>query len=294
MVEPMATNAIEQSDSQTERMQCMEVWGGNSEVDRSFEMPGLKAWVYSRPFDNSAGGGDVYYISSCASGRITRIILADVSGHGATASELGVALRDLMGRNVNRIKQTRFVQDMNQQFAKVAEDSCFATAIVSTYFAPTRSFTMCNAGHPPPFLYRTLEKRWLTLEKSERKIGKPSDLPLGIIDQSEYQQLEVRLDPGDLVLSFSDALTESLDEQGLVLGQEGLLTILKNLDVSDPTQILTQLRSKLRSRHENNLEDDDVTTILLQATGTGSTIRDNLLAPIRLLMPVRDNTDLLR
>jgi len=257
-------------------------------------MPGLKAWVYSRPFDNSTSGGDVYYISSCASGRITRIILADVSGHGATASELGVALRDLMGRNVNRIKQTRFVEDMNQQFAKVAEDNCFATAIVSTFFAPTRSFTMCNAGHPPPFLYRNIEKRWVMLEKSVAKQSGFADMPLGIVDQSEYQQLEVRLDPGDLVLCFSDALTESFDEQGSVLGQDGLLTILMNLDVTDPKQILDQLRTKIRSKHQGNLEDDDVTAILLQANGTGSTIRDNLLAPFRLLMPVRDNTDFLR
>ena len=52
-----------------ERMQCMEVWGGNQAVERSFQTPGLKIWIYSRPYDQAIGGGDVYYVSSCASGR---------------------------------------------------------------------------------------------------------------------------------------------------------------------------------------------------------------------------------
>src|SRR6188768_413709 len=72
-------------------MQCMEVRGGNEPVDAALAMPGVEAWVYSRPYhsagesdaDVSGGGGDVHYISSCATGRVTRMLVADVSGHGA-------------------------------------------------------------------------------------------------------------------------------------------------------------------------------------------------------------------
>lgn len=97
-----------------QRMQCMEVWGGNRQVDRYLETPGLEAWIYSQPHQQAPGGGDVYYISSCASGRITRILLADVSGHGVDASKLAVGLRELMRRNINIVKQSRFVTEMNQ------------------------------------------------------------------------------------------------------------------------------------------------------------------------------------
>ena len=117
-----------------ERMECMEVWGGNQCVDRSFQTPGLKVWVYSRPFGQAVGGGDVYYLSSCASGRITRMLLADVSGHGEMVSQMAVALRDLMRPNVNYIRQTRFVQAMNQQFSEFSEQGGFATALASTFF----------------------------------------------------------------------------------------------------------------------------------------------------------------
>lgn len=65
----------QQSDSlrSHQRMQCMEVWGGNRQVERYLETPGLEAWIYSQPHEQASGGGDVYYVSSCASGRITRI-----------------------------------------------------------------------------------------------------------------------------------------------------------------------------------------------------------------------------
>ena len=73
------------TDTTHERMHCMEVWGGNSPVDRGFATPGLQLWLHSQPYDRAEGGGDVYYVSSCASGRITRLLLADISGHGERA-----------------------------------------------------------------------------------------------------------------------------------------------------------------------------------------------------------------
>ena len=58
----LLTRAVDQAVP--ERMQCMEVWGGNQAVERSFQTPGLKILIYSRPYGHAVGGGDVYYISS--------------------------------------------------------------------------------------------------------------------------------------------------------------------------------------------------------------------------------------
>ena len=72
----------------SQRMQCMEILGGNLATDTSYQAPGLEIYVQSSPYKGSeTGGGDVYYLTSCASGRITRILLADISGHGEAVSE---------------------------------------------------------------------------------------------------------------------------------------------------------------------------------------------------------------
>ena len=49
-------------------MQCMEVWGGNTQTNNGVSMLGLDAWVYSKPYQSADAGGDVYYVSSCATG----------------------------------------------------------------------------------------------------------------------------------------------------------------------------------------------------------------------------------
>ena len=116
-----------------ERMQCMEVWGGNVRVEKHFQMPGLEAWISCQPEGRAAAGGDVYYLSSCASGRITRLLLADVSGHGELAARTAEGLRDLMRQNINVVSQRRFVAAMNRQFSAASDDSDFATAIVSFF-----------------------------------------------------------------------------------------------------------------------------------------------------------------
>ena len=273
------------------RMQCMEVWGGNQAVERSVETAGLRIWVYSRPYGNAHRGGDVHYLSSCASGRITRMLLADVSGHGETVSRVAIALRDLMRQNVNYIKQTRFVRAMNQQFNEFDEHDTFATALVSTFFAPTQTFSLCNAGHPPPLIYRQQTSTWSALT-SDAQVEQVSDIPFGIVDGATYGQLDVRLGDGDMVLCFSDAVTESVDATGQQLGTAGILSSLHDLEVEKPEQVIPTLVDRITRVGDGNLQQDDVTLLLIQATGGGPTLKNNLLAPVRLLGPVRDKTKL--
>ena len=74
------------SSQPAQHMQCMEVWGGSQLTSAGVEMGGLDVWVYSKPFGEAQRGGDVYYASSCATGRISRLLLADVSGHGTSVA----------------------------------------------------------------------------------------------------------------------------------------------------------------------------------------------------------------
>src|SRR5947209_7490110 len=167
-------------ERQTQLMQCMEVWGGNQVAESDVVMAGLDAWVYCKPYGGAAGGGDVYYVSSCATGRIHRLLVADVSGHGAAVGDLAGQLRGLMRRYVNHLDQTQFVRSMNEQFAALAQGGCFATAVVTTFFGPTGRLSLCNAGHPPPLLYRARHKKWILLDDQAPQTADIANIPLGI------------------------------------------------------------------------------------------------------------------
>ena len=64
------------------RLKCAETWASNQATSSVADLPGLRAWVHSRPFGVGDAGGDVHYLSVCPSRTVPRIALADVSGHG--------------------------------------------------------------------------------------------------------------------------------------------------------------------------------------------------------------------
>jgi sigma-B regulation protein RsbU (phosphoserine phosphatase) len=265
-------------------MQCMEVWGGSQLTARGVEFGGLDAWVYSKPYGQAEHGGDVYYASSCATGRITRLLLADVAGHGHSVAATAADLRTLMRRFVNRLDQTEFVRLLNQQFAELSRDGAYATAIVTTFFAPSRRLSVCNAGHPRPLLYRAGQRQWDFLgHHGAAGQSTPSNLPLGLIDVSEYEQFDVELECGDCVLSFTDALIESRDADGEMLGETGVLRIARTLGDMEPQRLTETLLAEIGTRYPENLSDDDVTVLVIRANGCKPrhSVRDQFGALIR-------------
>jgi serine phosphatase RsbU (regulator of sigma subunit) len=271
----------------------MEVWGGNTAIDKWFDMPGLTTWVYSRPHGRSVGGGDVYYVSSCASGRITRILLADVSGHGEKVSRVAVGLRELMRSHVNLVRQKRFVQAVNREFTNAGHSGKFATATIGTYFSPKRTYEFCNAGHPPPLLYRDDTGAWTILGiAAQERDTLPPNLPLGIDAATEYEQQSITLNPGDAILSYSDALIESERRGGELLMTNGLLELVKSVEMQPPGAFVPKLVQAVRDLAPENLTGDDTTIIMCQATKSRPSLKNNLLAPIRLMRKATDNTTL--
>jgi phosphoserine phosphatase RsbU/P len=278
--------------AEPERMQCMEIWGGNRAIDKSFEAPGLNIYVHSAPYgDSKSGGGDIYYLTSCASGRISRFLLADVSGHGEAVSKIAVSLRDLMRQSVNKISQEEFVVQMNREFGGVANDSVFATAVVATFFEPRKTLDVSVAGHPYPMYYRARKEEWVHLDPAQ-KDGGLENLPLGVHEDSNYPGRKIQTETGDMFLLYSDAFIESLDGDGEQVGIEGVLRVLNELKEPDPGAIFPHLRDRIAALSTGNLLDDDATLILGHFTTNKVRMRDNLLAPFRLLGSVSDNTRL--
>jgi sigma-B regulation protein RsbU (phosphoserine phosphatase) len=256
------------SGQPAQHMQCMEVWGGSQLTSKTVELGGLEAWVYSKPFGQAQRGGDVYYASSCATGRISRLLLADVSGHGNGVAATAADLRTLMRRFVNRLDQKEFVRLLNQQFTALSRNGTFATAVVTTFFSPSRRLSVCNAGHPRPLLYRSGDRRWSFLghEETAEKVA-PANIPLGIIDLADYEQFDVELHPGDCLVSYTDALIESCDADGKMLREDGLLRIMNLLGDIEPHQLIDALLKEITERFPENLSADDVTVLVVHANG---------------------------
>lgn len=253
----------ERTDSH--RMHCMEVFGGSQVTSRGVQFGGLDVWLFSKPFGEARNGGDVYYASSCINGRIARFLVADVVGHGIAVADTAAGLKVLMRRFVNWLDQGQFVRLLNHQFAEAAPAGVFATAIVATFFAPNGRLSLCNAGHPPPLLYRAASRQW-ALVGTDKTLS-PRNIPLGILDLAEYEHFDLELDSGDCLLIYTDALMEACGPDAEILGEEGLLKIVGALDAAVPKQLVESLLNEIRGRYPAALSCDDVTVMVLQANG---------------------------
>jgi len=264
----MATAVTNQAPTSVHTMQCMEVWGGNGEMDSGVTMPGVDAWVYSRPWKGEQHGGDIHYVSSCGTGRIGRILVADVAGHGEKVSALAITLRNLMRRYVNYVDQAQFVEMMNKEFLAVSEGGRFATALVATYFAPTNTLDAVNAGHPRPLVYSSTRKEWYILREIEApEDSEATNLPLGIMEESRYKVFSLRMKPGDLVVIYTDSLLEAQGADGRQLGEEGLLDVIRRVDRSNPSAFAKLFAEGVIERSGGVHPDDDLTILLLRPNG---------------------------
>ncbi len=263
-------------------MQCMEIWGGNGVVERAATMPGVDMWVYSRPHRGENAGGDIHYISSCGTGRIGRVILADVSGHGGSAADLAIKLRDIMRRFVNYVEHGPLVSRLNREFGTEAKLGKFATAIVATYFAPSSVLIICNAGHPRPLVYSTRSERWRVLDSQDRPGAESSNIsnaPLGVIEDSQYHADALRMSDGDIVVLYTDALMEARQPGGRMLGEQGLLQLIERLDRSHPQTLAQRLVASVREYAGGQELDDDSTALVLQINSRP--VKYSLMARVR-------------
>jgi phosphoserine phosphatase RsbU/P len=275
---------VDQPNS-VKRLQCMEVWGGNVAVSTAVELPGLDAWLYSRPADGADDGGDVHYASSCAAGALSRLLVADVCGHGADAAESARRLRKLMQRHIIQHEQTAFVRAMNSEFSMLARGGRFATAVSLTYDAPDNRLQICNAGHPPPLWYRAVDRTWTYLD-SPRGDDHAPNFPLGIDGVADYEQFEAAVDVGDLILCYTDALPEARRSDRELLGPGGLLSLVRGITVNDLAQLITELLAAVTAAGAE--VTDDLTILAIRPNGQRVMVplHDRFLAPFRYVRHV--------
>ncbi|MFN7021228.1 MAG: PP2C family protein-serine/threonine phosphatase [Phycisphaerales bacterium] len=267
------TSAPASALSSPHQLACLEVWGGSRAFEGWLSVPGNDVHVSCVPHDRSLDGGDLYYVSNCAAGAITRFVLADVSGHGEGVARVAAQLRSLMRRHINTADQSVMAAALNAAFSGLDLNGRFATALLATYFAPTDHLIICNAGHPRPLHFSARGSGWRFLDsyaagvKSSRESARDSvgiaNLPLGVLHPSDYEQYALPLGRDDVVVLYTDAFIECRDPSGQELGESGLLALLNELGRPEPDVLPGLLRDRLREHAGGTAMDDDATLLAL-------------------------------
>ncbi|HEY1471424.1 MAG TPA: PP2C family protein-serine/threonine phosphatase [Candidatus Acidoferrum sp.] len=247
------------------RLACAETWASNQRTANLVELPGLTAWVYSVPAGQGHAGGDVHYVSVCPSCIVSRIALADVSGHGQTVAVFGERLRELMHRYLLDLEQTALMRELNQVVRTELGHGLYATMVAVGFHGRRGLVVMTNAGHPPPLWYRASRDEWAWLEtKRPTERDRPAGVPLGVLADATYDRLVVKPQPSDLLLLYTDGVCESTSPDGTELGLDGLINLARTLDLGAAEALGTQLASALCAFRGDAEPLDDETIIVLR------------------------------
>ena len=165
------------------------------------------------------------YLSVCSQGFVSRIALADVAGHGEAVSAAASRLRDLLRRHADEWDHSDMVRELNDSFLAYGSSTEYATALVLSHYSSASEMLFMSAGHLPPLWCRAKAKEWGFLEESTPYAKQIADLPLGLIPGTPYSQTAVQLGQDDLLVLYTDGITESNGENGAQLERVGLLAL---------------------------------------------------------------------
>lgn len=246
-------------------LKCAETWASSQSGSSVALLPGLSVWVYSKAFGASDAGGDVHYISVCPSCIVSRVALADVSGHGLAVESMGTKLRELMQIYLASLDQTRLMSDLNEAVRQELDGIHYATMVAIGFHGRRGLLVMTNAGHPPPLWYRADRGAWEWLEPQRAQpTSRIRGTPLGLLPNISYPRIIVKPKPGDLIVLYSDGISEATNSDGQELGRDQLMTRARALRSTAAETFGLQLVDAINEFRGHRAPEDDETIIVLQ------------------------------
>jgi sigma-B regulation protein RsbU (phosphoserine phosphatase) len=224
----------------------------------------LPASNRSGPFFSTAGtsvpcrsvGGDFFDYVDVPEGRFG-FILGDVAGKGAPAALLAAAVLGMFGAEATyQVRCAPLVTRLNHGLFRRAIEARFLTAFYAI-LAGDGSLLYSNAGHNAPLLVKADGVRRL----------ETGGMVLGLFEHAAFEEEAVTLAPGDVIVAFSDGVSEAMNEAGEEYTDERLLTSVAANRGRPPQELLEALLADVRLFCGRATPSDDVTMVVVRYEG---------------------------
>jgi len=198
-------------------------------------------------------GGDFYDVFELPDGRLA-LVVADVSGKGVPAAFFSLITRTLLKAIATAGAEPGAAIDrLNDLLCAENEQMMFVTLFFGLLEPDSGRFVFVNAGHNPPVhLHATGAMEMLAVT---------GDMALAVMEEQGYQVREITLSPGDLLLLYTDGVTEACDRDNNEFGEERLLDSLRR-NQATPTWMMPRALANAVQAFENGAPQADDMTIL--------------------------------
>lgn len=236
------------------------------EIQASFlpeSYPNLPGWDVAAYWEAARSvGGDFYDFLHLPNGHLG-LIIADVADKGVPA-----ALFMALSRTLVRVSAltgrgpAAALERANELILSDARSDLFVTIFYAMINPASGHMIYSSAGHNPPLLLRS---------DNELEILRCNGIALGVLDQIELGEKETTLHPGDLLLLYTDGITEAINAEGKEFGVERLLEEIKKVQNESAHSIIGHIDAAVKAFTAGEPPFDDMTCViarrLVQETG---------------------------
>ena len=184
------------------------------------------------------------------------VIIADVSGHGAAAAMEAAQFDAIMRtyRGGGPAPPAGAISYANRYFFSRRNRGHFMTVLAAIYRPDTRMLSYLSAGHPPMLLRR---------RGQVVSLGEGDQIPLGVLRDYEYHNNEIVLEPGDLLVLYTDGITEARDRHERMFGSARLHDLVAS-GPDSPQALCASVVTELTAHQGSPIGTDDQTLVMLR------------------------------
>jgi len=203
-------------------------------------------------------GGDYYDFQIMADGRIA-VLISDVSGKSISASLVMVVIKTVVSTYLklfNTIRGDTIIRTINRVMCGEAHIDKFATIIFYIFDPVSRTIEFSNGGHGPLFVYRA-GRKVCTSTKLE-------GLPMGIEEENIYRLAKLSLEPGDIVMLYTDGITECWNKTKEEFGLKRVREKITEYADKNPKEIIEKFVVDLDDFAAGAEQHDDMTMVVMK------------------------------
>lgn len=221
------------------------------------KVPNTEMAAYSRA--RNYVGGDYYDVLKVRDEAVG-IVISDVTGKGLGAALLMSSLQGSLRAQISyETRPEHIVGNINQLFRESATEKIFATFFFCMYDYNSGELTYLNAGHNPPIVLR---------DAGGEDLLKSSSPPLGVVEKCPGTERTIRVAPGEVVIFYTDGLTEAMNEKMKPLGFEAVRQHIRKFINSQKEataqDILDTILKRVEQHVEKQPQHDDLTLLVLK------------------------------
>jgi sigma-B regulation protein RsbU (phosphoserine phosphatase) len=214
--------------------------------DAAPEIEGLRAAVRLRPAREISG--DIYDVFARGDGQ-TVIAFGDVSGKGAAAALYGGLVSGLLRTMAPRRRHpAELLKALNDSLIERKVEARYVTLCVLLWDPAARRIVMANAGALPPMICRGAEILNIRVE----------GVPLGLLDEREYDETVFQARAGDAIVLYSDGITDHLSPAGAEFGRGRLTQIVRAHGHQPPEELIASIFKELDAFNTTAFDDQTV------------------------------------